>query len=292
MTAAMRVGTVRANGIDFGVLEMGVGPLALCLHGFPDSAHTWRHLLPRLASGGFRAVAPFMRGYAPTGVAPDGCYHLGALVADAIALHEAMGGDGDAVLVGHDWGAETTYGAASFAPERWRRIVTLGVPPAALDERLFADYDQLKRFFYMFLMKTPAAASIVAAHDMKFVEKLWADWSPGYDGREDLRYAKRCLRDRRNLSAALAYYTSELDLEDGHVERYQAERVAITKVAPRPTLYLHGERDGSIDATLVRDAARHLATGSTVEIVSRAGHFLHLERPDEINERILTWVSA
>jgi pimeloyl-ACP methyl ester carboxylesterase len=41
--------------------------LALCLHGFPDSAHTWRHLLPGLAEAGFHAVAPFLRGYAPTG---------------------------------------------------------------------------------------------------------------------------------------------------------------------------------------------------------------------------------
>ena len=47
------------------MLEAGTGPLALCLHGFPDSAHTWRHLLPALAGAGFHAVAPFMRGYGP-----------------------------------------------------------------------------------------------------------------------------------------------------------------------------------------------------------------------------------
>ena len=45
------------------------GPLALCLHGFPDTAHTWRHLLPELAAAGYRAVAPFLRGYAPTAAA-------------------------------------------------------------------------------------------------------------------------------------------------------------------------------------------------------------------------------
>ena len=46
----------------------GDGPLALCLHGFPDTAHTWRYLLPRLADAGYHAVAPFLRGYAPTSV--------------------------------------------------------------------------------------------------------------------------------------------------------------------------------------------------------------------------------
>jgi hypothetical protein len=49
---------IDANGIDFSLLECGQGSLALCIHGFPDSAHTWRYLLPALAQAGFRAVAP------------------------------------------------------------------------------------------------------------------------------------------------------------------------------------------------------------------------------------------
>jgi pimeloyl-ACP methyl ester carboxylesterase len=63
---------IAANGIDFTVLEAGRGPLALCLHGFPDSPHSFELLLADLAAAGFHAVAPFMRGYAPTSVAPTG----------------------------------------------------------------------------------------------------------------------------------------------------------------------------------------------------------------------------
>src|SRR3954453_15925726 len=88
---AISEGTVKANGLQFGYLEDGPrdGPLALCLHGFPDSAWSWRHLLPALAGAGFHAVAPFLRGYAPTAVPADGRYQTGALVADTIGLHEA-----------------------------------------------------------------------------------------------------------------------------------------------------------------------------------------------------------
>jgi len=71
-----------------------------------------------------------MRGYAPTGLPEDGIYQVGALAADASALHEALGADGRAVLVGHDWGAFASYGAATLHPERWRRIVTMAVPAA------------------------------------------------------------------------------------------------------------------------------------------------------------------
>ena len=68
--AELRTGSVPANGITFHYLELGEGPLVLCLHGFPDNAYTYRYLLPVLAAAGFRGVAPFMRGYAPTSAAP------------------------------------------------------------------------------------------------------------------------------------------------------------------------------------------------------------------------------
>src|ERR1700677_5173897 len=122
---------VRANGLDFSYLEAGPdrGPLALCLHGFPDSAHTWRHLLPALADAGYHAVAPWMRGYAPTQIPVDGRYQTGALAADACALHDVLGGDADAVIIGHDWGAAAATGAAVHEPDRWRRMVTMALPP-------------------------------------------------------------------------------------------------------------------------------------------------------------------
>jgi pimeloyl-ACP methyl ester carboxylesterase len=77
-----KTGNVQANGLRFHHLEMGQGPLALCLHGFPDSPWTYRYLLPELAKAGYRAVAPFMRGYAPTEVPTDGNCHTSDLAKD------------------------------------------------------------------------------------------------------------------------------------------------------------------------------------------------------------------
>jgi pimeloyl-ACP methyl ester carboxylesterase len=288
---------VLANGLRFAVLgdggdgplasgdrrplaSGGRRPLALCLHGFPDSAHTWRHLLPALAIAGFRAVAPWTRGYAPTEVPADGDYSVGALAADANGLHEALGGDGDAVLVGHDWGAITAYAAASLAPDRWRRVVTMAVPPPEVAAAAFFRYEQIKRSFYVYLFQTGLAELVVAADDFAFLDRLWADWSPSYDGSGDLASVKDALRDPGNLAAAIGYY------------RAMFGGGALGTSPAQPTLYLHGADDGALLAGGVTGAAEHLSADSRVVVLPGVGHFLHLERPAEVNRLVVEWLTT
>jgi len=291
----IRESRIPANGLEFGLLEVGAGPLALCLHGFPDTARTWRYLLPELAAAGFRAVAPFMRGYAPTAVPDDGRYSIGTLASDASALHEVLGGDGDAVLIGHDWGAEAAYTAAAAAPGRWRRLVTLAVPPATLDPVLFSDYEQLKRFFYIFLFRdTPGLAEkIVAADGMAFISRLRQDWSPGFDAADCMEHVRESLADPASLSAAISYYRApQAPDTPGSAGPLEAEAQAAARRAPQPTLYLHGTTDGCISVDLIRNAERHLAPGSRMTVIQGAGHFLQVEQPAEVNRHIIAWVTS
>ncbi|MBA3655319.1 MAG: alpha/beta hydrolase [Actinobacteria bacterium] len=273
--------TVNANGIDIALLEAGPpdGPLALCLHGFPDSAHTFRFLLPTLASAGFHTVAPFLRGYAPSAVPADATYDQATLAADANALHEVLGGDSRAVLIGHDWGAGIAYGASAAEPERWRRVVTAAVPPSGAMGAAFFDYDQIKRSFYIFFFQTPLAEVVVAMNDLEFIERLWADWSPGYANGEDVEHVKDALRDPANLTAAIGYY------------RAIFASGGIPGSGPQPTLYLHGVDDGCLSVELAKGAEAHLAPESRVELIEGAGHFMHVEKPDVVNELILEWVT-
>ena len=295
----MDVRTVEAGGVELAYLAAGErGPLALCFHGFPDTAHTWRHLLPRLADAGFRVVAPFTRGYAPTPVPADGLYQTGALARDAIGLHEALGGDADAVLVGHDWGAVTVYGAASYAADRFRAVVGMAVPPGgAMAAAFLSDLDQLQRSWYMFVFQHPLAEMVLTANDGAFFERLWAQWSPGYpseDRAADVERVRRALPEPSHLQAALGYYRATLG--DGRRDPELDELQAATgAVPPQPTLYLHGRDDGCVGAE-VAEAARAAAieTGTdrlTVDILDGVGHFLHLEQPDPVNDRIIGFVS-
>jgi pimeloyl-ACP methyl ester carboxylesterase len=283
---------VVANGISISYLEAGPadGPLAVCLHGFPDTAYTWRHLLPGLAAAGYHAVAPWLRGYAPTEAPSDGQYQIGALVTDACALHEALGGGADAVLVGHDWGALIAYGAAQHRSDLWSKVVTVAVPPVAATARTLFTYDQLKRSFYMFLFQSPLAEAAVSLDDHVFLDRLWADWSPGYDAGWDLAQVKQSIGAPENLSAAIGYYRSMFDAS-GHDPRYAEAQHASALVPPQPTLYIHGDSDGCIGIEAADDLLSFLSPGSVQHTVENAGHFVQLDQPEVVNGHVLAFLS-
>ncbi len=286
--------SVQANGLEHAYLACGdpKAPLALLVHGFPDAAPTWRFLLPELASAGFRAVAPWLRGYAPTAVPTDGCFQNGACVLDANALHEALGGGADAVLVGHDWGARIATGAAVTAPGRWARLATMAVPPAPVVATAFFTYAQLKRSWYMFFFQHPLAEAVVALNDLEFIDHLWADWSPGYDPLADLPAVKDALRDPANLAAALGYYRATLS-GIGLDPRYQEAEDACAGTPTQPHLYLHGRTDGCMGADAAEQAGAFLPhPESSAAIVEGAGHFLHLEQPAEVNRLLIAHLIA
>ncbi|HEX2038977.1 MAG TPA: alpha/beta hydrolase [Acidimicrobiales bacterium] len=271
----MHEGEVVVGDLRVAFLEEGPsdGPLAVCLHGFPGCAWTWRFLLPALAEAGFWAVAPWLRGYAPTAVPADGRYGTAALAADANGLHEVLGGDGRAVLVGHDWGAVAAYGAATTAPERWSRLVTAAVPRPSTWGTRFLSYDQLRRSWYIFFFQSGFAETAVAADDLAFVDRLWADWSPGYDAADDLPRVKEALRSPEHLAAAVGYYRAMFD---------PAAEGAPDGPFPQPWLYLHGDDDGCLGVELAPPEA---------VVLKGAGHFLHVEQPEEFNRRVLEFLS-
>ena len=118
-------------------------PLVLCLHGFPDTAYGWKPMLGILAKAGYRAVAPYMRGYHPSIQA--GPYHIDRIADDVIALADALSPGRRVHVVGHDWGAIATYVALARSPGRFARAVTMAVPhPNALVANVRAFPGQLR----------------------------------------------------------------------------------------------------------------------------------------------------
>ena len=285
-------GRVQANGVSFTYLEAGNGPLALCLHGFPDNAHTYDRLLPALAAAGFHAVAPFMRGYAPTSPAPDGRYQSVLLAQDAIALIDALGGS-RAFVVGHDWGATAAYGAAALAPERVVRLVTIGAAhPAAVRGKLANSYERHKGICHAYFFQMPFAEQVVAARDFAFIEDWWRDASPEFDPVPVMERVKATFRQPGVVQAALDYYRHTFHPANRDLAlRALHERVTSTPTPVR-TLALHGTRDrpGRLEAFQGMDDL--FAKGLEKVVLPGAGHFVHLERPAEVNRRIVAFLRS
>ena len=282
------------EGLDCHYLAAGLdndGPLAVCLHGFPDSAHTWRYLLPELAAAGFRAVAPFLRGYAPTSVPADGRFQTAASALDACALHEALGGDSRAVIVGHDWGSMIANIAANHRPDQWSRVVLGAVPPGnAVGMAFVTNLQQIKRSWYMFFFQHPLSDMVVGANDLAYIDMLWADWSPGFDAAADLALLKPSLRDPANLQAALGYYRATIGAgyQDPQLQNVQALSGSIPS---QPLLYLHGRTDGCMGIEVAEFAAAEMPSTARVEYIDGAGHFMHLEKVDRVNGLIVSFLT-
>lgn len=287
----MKEGHVRARGLDFPTLEEGEGPLALCLHGFPDHLRSFRHQLPALAEAGFLAVAPAMRGYAPSARPDDGSYQTAALAEDVVALIDALGCD-DAVVLGHDWGAVAAYGAAIAAPQRVRKLVTAAVPYGPQIMTAFTtSYAQQRRSWYMFFFQTPFAEAAVAHDDYAFLERLWADWSPGWQWPpEAIASLKETFRRPGVLESALGYYRALFNPSLQRPEYTALQMRMMLEPIDVPAMMLHGANDGCIGPELLEGMAAFFPRGLRVEVLPRVGHFVHQEAPDEVNRLILEFL--
>jgi pimeloyl-ACP methyl ester carboxylesterase len=277
--------------LEVAAFALGSGPLALCLHGYPDSAWTWRHLMPELADLGYRAVAPFNRGYAPTSLAPTGRYQSGVLGVDANHIHDALDGDQDAVIIGHDWGAMATYAATGLEPGRWRRAVAAAAPPGPVTGTGFFTFDQLRLSWYVFFQLTDLAEGVIPLDDYDYIRRLWAIWSPGYDSSEDVDKFVASMPTAEHLAAALGTYRQTMDFARADPALKDAQAAAFG-IPTMPLLYLHGELDGSFSPALGATVGEYLTVpGSRAVMVPDAGHFLHLEKPGQFNEEILAFLA-
>lgn len=291
--AEFSTGKVQANGIDFHYLEVGEGPLVLCLHGFPDNAFTYRYLLPVLAEAGLRGVAPFMRGYAPTGRPQDGRYQSVLLAQDAVALISALGVD-KAFVVGHDWGALATYGAAALAPERVEKIVTLAAAhPGTLLGALATSYDMIKGGWHAYFFQMPFAEQAVAANDYEFLERWWRDASPEYDlPRDVIESVKETFRQPGVVTAALNYYRHTMNPANRDPALAPLQEKVTTQPTPVPALAFHGTKDRPGRLVAFEAMDQYFAHGVEKVILPGTGHFLHLERPAEVNAKIVEFLKG
>ena len=160
------------NGTEMYVVIAGSGPDVLLLHGFPDSHKLWRYQIPALVAGGFRVIAPDLRGYGFTDIPKGGvaAYRMDQLVADVVSLLDVLG-VAKVRLVGHDWGAGIGWQAAIAHPDRIDRYVAISVGHPTSFKR--GGFKQKLNSWYMLMFQLRGFAEwLISVNDFKLFGRL------------------------------------------------------------------------------------------------------------------------
>jgi pimeloyl-ACP methyl ester carboxylesterase len=282
----VREGSVEANGLRFAYLEAGAGPLVLLLHGFPDNARTWDAQLPALAGAGYRAVAPYLRGYAPTEVPREG-YGIPRHGEDAAALIRALA-DGPVRVVGHDWGAGATFAVMHEEPHLVERATIVAASHPATLLSTFQSPSLVHHLFHVWFFQLERfAPDALRANDFALVDYLWRHWSKTHDHSAHVaRVKKESLSEPGAIELMVEYYrrlvNAPVESPDFVARAFEPVDVPVQTIfgADDPALALAEREDALFTAGYRRD------------VVAYAGHFVHRDQPQTFNELLLEWLAA
>ena len=269
----------------------GEGDPLILLHGFPDCAENFQQQLNFFSGHGYQVIAPYLPGYHPEDKELD-TYQSIRIAEEIIEFIKSVT-DKKISLFGHDWGASIAYGVAGLEPDLVSKMITVSVPHGiSVGASFLSDGDQQRKSWYMFFFQLPIADLAVANNNFNFIERLWMDWSPNWSDYEPyVKNTIKVLAKKNVLSNALAYYrcTFQESLQTERINKL-AEELMSQKIK-MPTLYLHGLNDGCIDPRLaVR--MENFFEDLQMKVIPECGHFLHLEKPEEVNKIILDFLSS
>jgi pimeloyl-ACP methyl ester carboxylesterase len=310
---------VDTNGVQLRVTEAGDrgAPVVVLAHGFPELAYSWRHQIPVLADAGYHVLAPDQRGYGGSSK-PDAIeeYNIGALCGDVIGLLDDVGAE-RAVIVGHDWGALVAWTAPLLHPDRISAVVGLSVPPVP---RPPAPPTQIWRqafgenFFYILYFQEPGVADADLSRDTATTMRRMLGGlrdsneeatmvrmaTPGPEGFVERLPEPDALPDwitQDELDHYIAEFTRTGFTGGLNWYRNFDRNWELTASPPAPTitapsLFIAGTADPVLTFT-PRDRISDLVTGPYREVlIDGAGHWVQQERPKEINEELLGFLSG
>jgi pimeloyl-ACP methyl ester carboxylesterase len=309
---------VRANGITLHIAEQGEGPLVLLCHGWPELWHSWKHQLEALAQAGFRVVAPDVRGFGESEAPADvSAYTVHHLVGDMVALVAALG-EREAVIVGHDWGANIAWNAALLRPDVFRAVAAMSVPFRARGPK--PPLELLREAgmdgYYWFYFQTPGVAEaeferdvpatfrrilytgsgdappasdlvLVLAPGGGFLDRtVDPDQLPAWLPQSDLDLLVETYR-RTGFRGGLSLYRN-IDRNWALLAPWQGAKIA------QPALFIAGTRDAVIRGPMGERALAALAQTvpglKRTVLIDGAGHWIQRERPAEVNAALLAFL--
>lgn len=308
-----------AGGVQIAADVTGEGPLVLFVHGFPELRQSWDRLTAAAVTAGYRACAIDVRGYGDSDAPPEiADYRMEAMVADLVAVAEALSPGQPVTLVGHDWGAAIVWNAAMARPDVFGAVAALSIPWSGrskmpFDELFTQRFTAKNRFFYQAYFQQPGVAEAeLEADPARFLKAFYhtisGDAAPG-DWPNDKPADATMMQGLRFPDAVPGW------LHDGYFEtavaqfgqtgfrgplnryrNHQADFVWAGQFDPvirMPALFVGGASDpalvlGSADPLPIM---RIHVPAVEAHMLDGCGHWIQAERAAEVEALLLDWLA-
>lgn len=311
MTQPLRIGV---GEVTLSVTVEGDGPAVVLCHGFPQTSHCWRHQVPTLVAAGYRVVTPDLRGFGGSDTPQEvEAYRSDRLVGDLTGLLDALDLE-DAVVVGHDWGAQLAWWTAALAPERVRAVVGLSVPFARRSagppiEILRSRADGW--FFYMDYFQEPGVAEAeLGARTRDFLAAMFYTVSGSGPAMKAIRKEGSVFLDQLTIPETLPPWLTDHDL-DTYVAAFERSGWTAplnwyramdpswhalpelgTQKLTMPSAFLGGERDPVLMFTPRRHMQTWLTDFREETILPGIGHWIAEESLRDTTEFLLRFLES
>ena len=312
--------TIDVGDVSLRCAIEGEGPLAIMVHGFPESWYSWRHQIGPVADAGFTACAIDVRGYGGSDKPkPVEAYAMERIVGDLVGLRQAFSPDAPAVLIGHDWGAPIVWNSALTHPEHFRAVAGMSVPFAGVPSRPFTEvfhehFTSQGKFFYQEYFQAEGVAEAEAEADPRdFVQRMMYSisgdvppgdyWSKPYgatflEGLPDPEPVGWLTEDDLDFYEAefkASGFRGPLNRYRNHVADYEWLQGWSGKRIEQPALFIGGTRDpatflfGAVEDPIA--LMRMFAPQVEGHILDGIGHWTQQEAPAAVNRLLINWLN-
>jgi pimeloyl-ACP methyl ester carboxylesterase len=283
-TAGIDHQRVEANGLVFHVASCGEGEhLALCLHGFPECWYSWRYQLPLLASLGYRAWAPDLRGYgASSRPLRMQDYAIESLMEDVAGLIDASGARA-VVLLAHDWGALVAWYFAMRRVRPLERLVIMNVPHPSARIGL----RQLLRSWYVLFFQIPRLPEwLLSRRHCRAIGDAFVRMAV-----DKRRFPDEVLQIYRENAARPGALTAMINWYRALVRGGGAlrQRRLGTPVIEAPTLMIWGEEDTALGKETTFGTEAYVRD-FTIRYLPGVSHWVQQEAPEAVNAMLEAWL--
>lgn len=262
-------------------------PVLMFLHGFPEAAFVWDDLLEhfaRIENGGFRCVAPNLRGYEHSTQPSDVKeYRAKHLVQDIAALIQAEGAPLEC-LVAHDWGGAVAWNLANQLPDLAKRLAIINSPhPGTFLRELKTNPKQQAASAYMNFLVRPDAEALLRENDYR---RLWQFFGGAAWLTESMKQQYRAVWDI-SLTGGCNYYRAS-PVRPPTAENPGAAAITLPRemlTVSLPTLVLWAMDDIALPPELIEGLDDYIPQ-LTLERVEGASHWIIHEQPQLVARRL------